>query len=1023
MALEDPLFTPKLMDKFSVTTLLILPILSFTSLGITHVANCPESEREALNDFKIGLIDPEDLLSSWRGRNCCQWRGIGCDNSTGSVMSIDLHNLRWTDLSLNTFRDIQIPAFLGSLKNLQYLNLSNSGFTGKVPPLLGNLSNLQVLDVSSFEFSSLTVDNIAWMTGLVSLKHLGMNQVDLSLVASSWKEVLNMLPLLTELHLSFCSLSGSIVSLTSVNSTSLALIDLSSNSFSSKIPNWIANVSSLVAVDLSNCNLRGRIPLGFHELPSLKSLNLAGNYNLSADCSQLFGGSWQKIEILDLGSNKLHGELPSSLGNMTYLTYFDLSSNHVQGGVPSSIGRLCSLAYLDLSDNNLTGSIPHVLERTQTCVSSSPLPSLIHLILSNNQLVGILPERLGQLENLVELELSYNLLEGPIPASVGTLLYLTDVGLGGNKLNGTLPESFGQLSEATIFDVSSNQLTGFVSEVHFSRLDKLKILWMSSNSFIFNFSSTWVPPFHVRNLDLGSCQLGPPFPAWLENQKELMYLDISNASISGSIPNWFWDLSANLSLFNVSHNQLGGHLLNPLPIAPFADIDFRSNLFEGGIPLPAVEVELLDLSNNKFSGPIPQNIGESMPNLILLSLSDNQLVGDIPSSIGEMLSLQVIDLSGNKLSGNVPSSIGNCSYLKVLDLGSNYLYGMIPSSLAQLRQLQSLHLGLETLDLGNNNLSGSIPLWDGNGFTNLRIINLRTNSFSGVLPSELLNSSSLQVLDLAENNLSGNIPASMSDLKAMVQDQKVNHYLLYGKYRGVYYAESLVVNTKGLPQKYTKTLSLVTSIDLSGNNFDGDFPAELSLLFGLMILNLSRNHISGNIPKSISNLRQLSSLDLSSNKLSGVIPPSMSSLRFLAYLNLSDNVLELGFKPIYIFDIVFLHKYTQSIRTNQHNGLRGMVPYEGQMTTFSASSFAGNPALCGAPLDVGCQGEDSNQGKTVGGSIGGSKFLDKWFGLSIGLGFAVGILVPYLMIVIRKPWNEAYFRFVDKIVYELWGLK
>ncbi|KAK2967709.1 hypothetical protein RJ640_027749 [Escallonia rubra] len=176
---------------------------------------------------------------------------------------------------------------------------------------------------------------------------------------------------------------------------------------------------------------------------------------------------------------------------------------------------------------------------------------------------------------------------------------------------------------------------------------------MSYNSFIFNFSSTWVPPFHVCNLDLGLCQLGHPFPAWLENQKELMYLDICNASILGSIPNWFWDLGANLSLFNVPHNQLGGQLPNPLPIAPFADIDFRSNLFGGGLPLLAVEVKLLDLSNNNFFGPIPQNIGESMPNLIFLSLSDNQLVGDIPSSIGEMLSLQVIDLSGNKLSENI----------------------------------------------------------------------------------------------------------------------------------------------------------------------------------------------------------------------------------------------------------------------------------------------------------------------------------------------------------------------------------
>ncbi|KAM3285087.1 hypothetical protein P3S67_023886 [Capsicum chacoense] len=66
--------------------------------------------------------------------------------------------------------------------------------------------------------------------------------------------------------------------------------------------------------------------------------------------------------------------------------------------------------------------------------------------------------------------------------------------------------------------------------------------------------------------------------------------------------------------------------------------------------------------------------------------------------------------------------------------------------------------------------------------------------------------SSLQVLDLAENNLTGNVPTSIRDLNAMVQEQKMNEYLLYGKYRGIYYEESLVVNLKNQFQKYTKTL-------------------------------------------------------------------------------------------------------------------------------------------------------------------------------------------------------------------------
>ncbi|CAN1278014.1 Receptor-like protein EIX2 [Linum perenne] len=820
--------------------------------GETSHLNCTNSDQRSLLDFKNGLIDADDRLSSWRGgSNCCEWWGVTCDSSTGAVISLQLHNsslggeirpsllqlesLQHLDLSLDDFNDVPFPSFLGSFRSLEYLNLSTAGFSGIIPPALGNISTLQFLDLSSSQLSGLTAANLDWMKGMVSLKHLSMSGVDLSIAGSNLFRTLNMLPGLTEVHLSSCGLTGSSsLALARVNFTSLSVLDLSFNDFSARFPSWLANLTRLSHLDLSSSGLFGRIPLGLSELPELQLLNL--------------------------------------------------------------VGKLCNLQSLDFSGNNLTGSLPETLQET-SCGSNGVLPNLQKLRLSSNRLVGKLPDWLGKLEALAELSLDNNLLQGPIPDSLGNLQNLTNLGISYNQLNGTLPDTFGKLSQLSFLDVSSNHLTGSISESHFATLAKLKILLLASNSLVFDVGSSWLPRFQARNLDLGSCQLGPSFPTWLRTQREVMYLDFSNASISDTIPTWFWDISSNLSLLNVSFNQLTGQLPNKLKIAPFADVDFSSNLFEGPMPLPSHGIELLDLSKNKFSGPIPEIMFQTMPDVIFLSLSGNRLSGDIPSSIGDSLSLQVIDLSNNSLSGNIPSTI------------------------------------------------------DVTLFEHLRILRLRSNAFSGHIPPTISNLTSLQVLDLAENNLTGNIPSSLGDLNAMA------------------------------------------SIDLSSNNLQGDFPEDVTKLVGLVSLNLSRNQITGKIPETISNMRAISSLDLSNNRLSGSIPEGMNTLTSLAYLNLSSN------------------------------SLSGAIPTRGQMSTFEQSAFANNSGLCGVNIDLPCRGDDDDDDDGQDNNDGDEDgFIDEWFYLAVGVGFAAGIVIPTLVLAVKKPWSDAYFMFVDRFVKRSWLL-
>ncbi|XP_074284240.1 receptor-like protein EIX2 [Silene latifolia] len=550
----------------------------------------------------------------------------------------------------------------------------------------------------------------------------------------------------------------------------LTHLDLSGNNFfGSRIPEFIGSLRHLRYLNLSSANFSGLLPPQLGNLTNLVHLDL--NVNICDDPSRYAKGLGWTSSLLKLQSLDL--------------SYYNLSRAHDTFKV---LNTLPSLSALSLSECELDNS--HLSESLRGNTSYSFFPTLQHLDLSSNAFEGPVPSVFENMVSLRSLFLFYNNFNGSVPLWLRAMKRLEVLDLSSNEFSyveGGIMGIMGNPCNFKHLDLSNNIISqGDIIEslVMWCGAFELKYLDLSGNKMNGSLPSLLGQFTNLNNLDLSYNEFKGQIPSSFVKLSYLKYLDLSYNQLSGLIPDFIGHL-IHIEHLDISLNSLQGTVFGIGNLSKLSYLDMNFNTLNLSLDSsfnwrPSFQlrvfrahscvintvfpqwlknqtrIEELDLSYTGISEELPRWLW-NLSSLLDLSLSGNGHTGSLPQY--KACDLETLNLHDNLLNGTIPYWLHNSKNAEIIDLSSNMLTGAIFDG-NNASSLFNIGFYLFMLDLSDNMLSGEIQFGMQSGDIRLdnhapilEILSLRGNHFNGPIHSQLCDFGSLFVLDLAWNHL------------------------------------------------------------------------------------------------------------------------------------------------------------------------------------------------------------------------------------------------------------------------------